>query len=374
MSIYRPDGKPFFLYDFQHRGKRYHGSTGQRSRRAAEAYEDRVRREVAEGKHGEAAQLTLDRAAGKWFAEVGSKLATAKSVEIRLENLLTLYPKGIRLCELTTAHVSEAIQRRQGQGFTRAPDKDAKVYLPANATVNRDVIGTTRSIYNRAIKNWDAKGLNAIRWADLKLKEPAAKVRTYPAAERAAWRAECGPTVGLFLECLLTYGPRLAEWFFPLDAFDPDAAVVAIKKRKRDVPLIIALRADHAAEFRARLSRALESDLDTLWFLDALDDRSGEIKLESISYHGMVARLKSAARRAGVKPGRLIHSTRHHAGTAMMAKTQNLRAAQRLLGHSDIRSTTIYTHVDVEDLRAAVEGMEVVPTAGGREADRRRRK
>jgi len=143
------------------------------------------------------------------------------------------------------------------------------------------------------------------------------------------------------------------------------------------VPLLIPLRADHAAEFRARISRAREAGLDTMWFVeDHIEATDGETRVElvEVPYHGMVARLKSAARRAGVKPGRLIHSTRHHAGTMALAKTGNLRAAQQLLGHADIRSTTIYAHVSQDDLRTMLDGLEVVPKGESKDKERVRRK
>jgi hypothetical protein len=44
MSIYRLKRSPYYHFDFLHRGKRFHGSTKQTERRAAE----RVEREVRE--------------------------------------------------------------------------------------------------------------------------------------------------------------------------------------------------------------------------------------------------------------------------------------------------------------------------------------
>jgi hypothetical protein len=39
MTIYRPKGSPFYHFDFVHRGARFHGSTKQSERRAAERIE-----------------------------------------------------------------------------------------------------------------------------------------------------------------------------------------------------------------------------------------------------------------------------------------------------------------------------------------------
>lgn len=372
MSVYKPEGKPAFHYDFQHKGRRFHGSTGQRTRRAAEAYEDRVRREVAEGKHGEASQLTLSQAAARWFREHGSKLGEADRIELRLEQLLKLMGRQIRLAEITTAHVSDAIQARMAMTYRKTDKDGAQEYLPRNATVNRDVIGTLRPILNRATSHWGAKGLEHIDWRKLRLAEPAEHIRTFTDAERTAWLAECGPATGLFLDMLLTYGPRFGELFFPLHAFDADGPRLTIDKRKRDVPLIIPLLDHHAAEIKARLGRATAAGRPTIWYVEVANAQ-GEIELEPIPYYGMQARLKNAAKRAGVKPGRLLHSTRHHAGTTILRETGNLKLTQMLLGHADIKSTMRYAHAVEAELRQALAGTKTDRAEAVRK-DRRRSK
>ena len=47
MSVYKPKNSTIYLYDFQHRGRRFHGSTGQKTKREAERVETRKRAEAA---------------------------------------------------------------------------------------------------------------------------------------------------------------------------------------------------------------------------------------------------------------------------------------------------------------------------------------
>ncbi|WP_374832748.1 tyrosine-type recombinase/integrase [Paenochrobactrum pullorum] len=69
--------------------------------------------------------------------------------------------------------------------------------------------------------------------------------------------------------------------------------------------------------------------------------------------------LKSAMRRAvknsGVQNFR-FHGIRHTTATRIL-RASNLRVAQKLLGHEDIKTTTKYAHALVEDIRNALHAI-----------------
>ncbi|MEJ2816401.1 tyrosine-type recombinase/integrase [Caulobacter sp. CCG-8] len=365
MSVYKPAKSRFYQYDFRYKGKRYTGSTGVETLRKAEAVERHIRGEVALGLHDDQAGMTLDQGAGQWWEEVGKHLRTAKDVERRLETLLRLMGKDTRLVDINTRKVSVAIEKRRGETYQKAPDKPgkpAKRYPVANATVNADIISPLRRILRRAETVWEVKPIAKIDWKALTLAEPEPEIRLYTADQRAAWIGQCDPVAGQALEYLLRYGLRLNELFFAPAAYLPADEFagprLAINKRKRGV-MLLPLREDDARDVAARVGRAQAADLETIWFeeivLPACGKRPEKIILEPLSYYGLQARLRSAAKRAGINMARVIHGARHHAGTMMLGKTGNLKLTQQLLGHADIKSTLRYAHALEADLRSALE-------------------
>lgn len=371
MSVYKPAKSPYFQYDFQIKGRRFHGSTGVETRRAAEEVERRVRRSAALGELDDASTMPLDQAAGRWWDEHGRTLKGGERLEARIERVVTLIGPATPIREITTKVIARAIERRRGQTRVHTKAEGAREYLPSDSTVNRDMIDTLRPILNRARRTWEAK-LPEIDWAALRRAEPKPRPTEFAGDDYERMLAEVLPHWHGMIDFARKYGVRLAELFFGLDDLDVsdlNNARVKLRERKGGDEHVIPLLPEDAALMAARLGRARAAGLEHVWFREKrLRGPAGKLILKPLTYGGLEIAVRRAMTRSGLRASKGmkgIHATRHHAAMQTLRKTKNIRVAQLLLGHADIKSTMVYAHAIEDDVRKALA--EIHGTAGADE-------
>ncbi len=75
---------------------------------------------------------------------------------------------------------------------------------------------------------------------------------------------------------------------------------------------------------------------------------------------GLQKAVKTAVRKAGITKRAGCHTMRHSYATHLLENGVNIRMVQELMGHKDVKTTEIYTHVMNKDLNAVQSPLDTL--------------
>ncbi|MGB0466449.1 MAG: tyrosine recombinase XerC [Pontibacterium sp.] len=151
------------------------------------------------------------------------------------------------------------------------------------------------------------------------------------------------------LELIYSSGLRLSELVsLNLNDLDwQDASLVVTGKGQKSRMLPVGSKAIKALERWLAVRGQLAGALETALFVS---NRATRISVRTVEQ-----RFEHWGKRLGVQGRVYPHRLRHSFASHLLESSQDLRAVQELLGHADISTTQIYTHLDFQHLMDVYE-------------------
>lgn len=326
MSVFKRPGSPYFQCEFVFRGRRIVRSTRTKTRREAQAFERRLRDQVAREAKDQpiTPALTLDQACGKYWLQHGHRLRWAPEVERHLRLICQHIDRDLPLAQLGPRHVTLLVEARQAQGA-------------GPAGVNR-TLAVLQGVHRRASRKWE-EPVRAIAWADFKLREPKERVRWITPEEAQRLLAELPAHIASIVRFILLTGLRRNE------AFQLTWDRVHFERME----VVVIAKGGH--------KHAIALSPEAVTVLHEVP-RQGRYVFDTTNWRRHFT--------AGLKAAGIADFTWHdlrHTFATWMGEHAAIEVVSRQLGHSSLGVTMKYRHVNQGEVRAALQRLPALGTS-----------
>ena len=338
-KLHRVKGSPFWTVRFTHNGRRYHRSTGCKTKGEAAKAAAKIYAKVVGGK--DARQTTpngdLEDLLSTWLVEVGETRSEGWHASLELYASSHWLTRWSRLEELTSAAIQKYISER-----LRAPGTRGRKLSPV--TLAKELSGMAgflkwckRRRYITEIPRWDA---------------PEA-ISDYEAPYLSSEDME------LVLMCMhiRETHPRqhpIREYFTVMWATSFRRGTMS-RLRWSDVDLKAHTITVRASADKKRNARVVPLSDRAVAALESLAPGVGLV----FGHRDYRTSLRESAALAGIPDAHRLgtHAVRHGRLTDLAQRTQNIAGIQHMAGHKDLASTMRYVHGSLENARSMLEDL-----------------
>lgn len=341
MKLFKKSDSSFYWYDFTVRGERYRASTKETTEARAAKIAGLKLAQVTEGTDPLPRKAPVLRAFSQEFLKTVN--------EARLEEKTKIYYRdGWRLLSAT-----DLAGMRLDQITADVADK---ISFPGSASNANCALRTLRRMLHKA------EGKKLIRKApklklakeverEQKLDEESEK-KLLAAAATLKWRATSLRLFEDIIKLMRDTGMRNGRELYRMrienidwrtrSIFIPDSKT---REGRRTVPM-----SDRVFEILRRRCRDKKGvEKKEGWVFPARRKKAKVPYLGSIAKHFAEARKK-----AGLPKNLVLYCGRHDFGTVITARTGNLKAVMKVMGHRDFKTAMRYQHPEVDIVRAAL--------------------
>jgi integrase len=349
MATYKPKRSTIFLYDFMLKGVRYHGSTGCKTKRDADRFENNKRAELAlKSAKGSKPLITLDEAAGRYEDHLRANGKWSATMDYLIANVVEGLGGDRFLSDITEQDLRDHFAKRAGRVSAASVNREIEVARPIwrrhrrtheigempewgemfYAVAEQDPRELGRDEEERLfthlradlqdfarfalLSGWRLKEVRLLRWSDLSLAERSAKVRLKGGKIAARPLTE---DMLVLIANQVKAGPFVFTY-------------VCQKSRREFVDSKLRL---HPARLGGERYSFTQSGWRKPW--------------------------AAALKAAGIDELR-FHDLRHTRGTRILRHTGNLAIVQKALAHSSIKTSLRYAHASDEDVRRGLDASE----------------
>ncbi|WP_238882321.1 site-specific tyrosine recombinase/integron integrase [Clostridium sp. YIM B02551] len=258
-----------------------------------------------------------------------------KDMKLFSESLYEKYNGEVYVDEITTDDIEEYLY------YTRVK----KNYAPAS---RRRVVITLKSFFTFSIKKAYCTSNPAKEVAYIKL-DYKERVNLTENEIQALVKNTDEPLIRLVFQTLYYTGIRVSECVnLTINDVDFVNNIILVKLGKGNK--------DRSIPMNDKL-KPLLYDYMKLWRNNKTSDKFFCTKSGSIHPSYINRKLKISAKKAGINKHVTAHILRHSFASNLLKNGVDILRIQKLLGHSSIKTTSIYTHTNIVDLGQAVNAL-----------------